>query len=542
MNGLMMDYQLTLPTILHRAEQLYGHKEVVTRLPDKSFHRYTYADFVRRTKKLVVALQKLGVQSGDRVATLCWNHYQHLEAYFGIPTSGAVLHTLNLRLSPDDLAYIAGDAEDKVILVDKSLVPLLEKFRDRISAQHFVVISQDGDIPEGYLSYEKLLDEADETSFTYPDFNENQAAAMCYTSGTTGRPKGVLYSHRSQFLHSLATATVDVMGIAERDVVLPVVPMFHANAWGIPFAAVMVGATQVFPGPFLDPESLLEDFEREKVTLTAGVPTIWLGIVQMLEKNPANRWQLTPGMRMVVGGSAAPEAIIRRFDEFNLRIIHAWGMTEMSPLGTIANLPSDLQAASADTQYAYRAQQGTPAPLVEIRAFNDNGEVPWDSQSMGELEVRGPFIAAAYFHVPDSGDRFSADGWFRTGDIVSIDARGCIKIQDRAKDLIKSGGEWISSVDLENALVGHPAVAEAAVIAIPHPKWAERPLGIVVLKEGQQVTEVELLEFIAPKFAKWSLPDQIVFTDSIPHTATGKILKTALRQQHKGATENASVS
>lgn len=541
MNGLMMDYQLTLPTILHRAEQLYGRKEIVTRLPDKSFYRYTYADFVRRAKKLAVALQKLGVQSGDRVATLCWNHYQHLEAYFGIPTSGAVLHTLNLRLSPDDLAYIATDAEDKVILVDKSLVPLLEKFRDRIPAKTFVIISQDDDIPEGYLSYEKLLEETDESTFTYPDFNENQAAAMCYTSGTTGRPKGVLYSHRSQFLHSIATATVDVMGIAEADTVLPVVPMFHANAWGIPFAATLVGATQVFPGPFLDPESLLEDFEREKVTLTAGVPTIWLGIVQTLEKN--NRWKLTPGMRMVVGGSAAPEAIIRRFDEFNLQIIHAWGMTEMSPLGTVAKLPSDLKDASADEQYAYRAQQGTAAPLVEIRAFNDNGEIPWDGQSMGELEVRGPFIAAAYFKVPDSGDRFTEDGWFRTGDIVSIDSRGCIKIQDRAKDLIKSGGEWISSVDLENALVGHPAVAEAAVIAIPHPKWAERPLGIVVLKEGQQITEAELIEFITPKFAKWWLPDRIVFTDSIPHTATGKILKTALRQQHKDvAAENAGVS
>ncbi len=532
MDGLMMNYQLTLPAIMKRAEQLFGSKEIVTRLPSKQFHRYTYADFVRRAKQLSLALQKLGVQSGDRVATFCWNHYQHLEAYYAIPASGGVLHTLNLRLSPEDLTYIANHAGDKLVIVDKVLWPLFEKFRDRVQIQQVIVVSEDGVVPEGTLDYEKLLAEQDAGDFVYPELDENQAAAMCYTSGTTGRPKGVLYSHRAIALHSMAAALPDVMNLSERDTVLAVVPMFHANAWGMPFTATMTGAKQVYPGPHLDPQSLLEDFEQESVTMTAGVPTIWLGILTALEKEP-QRWKLTPGMRMVVGGSAAPEAMIRKFDAFDLRVIHAWGMTEMTPLGTLSHVGSELQNAPLDEQYAYRASQGRAAPFVELRARGDNGLVAWDGKSMGELEVRGPWIAAAYYNSPESVNSFTEDGWFRTGDIVTIDQRGYMKIQDRSKDLIKSGGEWISSVDLENALMGHPAVAEAAVIAVPHPKWAERPMAIVVVKEGQTVTSDELMDFLAPNFAKWWLPEAVEFVEAIPRTATGKFLKSALRDRFR---------
>lgn len=535
MKGLMMDYQLTLPAILQRAELLFGPKEIVTRLPDRQFHRYTYTDFVRRAKKLAVALQKLGVQPGERVATLCWNHHQHLEAYFGITAAGAVLHTLNLRLSPEDLTYIANHAQDKVLILDQSLLPLLERFRDNVHFEQIVVITQDKKVPAGMLEYEQFLDGADEKDFVYPEVDENDAVAICYTSGTTGRPKGVLYSHRAIALHSMASAMVDVLAIGEADTVLPVVPMFHANAWGLPFTSTLVGAKQVFPGQFLDAESVLECFEKEQVTFTGGVPTVWLAILGALDKEP-QRWHLVPGMRMAVGGSAVPESMLRNFDKYNLRIIQAWGMTEMSPIGTIGILPNDLREAPSDEQYAYRAKQGTPCTFIEIRGRGENGLVPWDGESLGELEVRGPWVASSYYNAPEGADRFTEDGWFRTGDIVSIDQRGCIKIQDRSKDVIKSGGEWISSVDLENALMGHPSVQEAAVIAVAHPKWMERPLGVVVLKDGQTVTQEELIEFIAPKFAKWGLPDSIEFVEAIPRTATGKFLKTALRERFKDYT------
>lgn len=532
MDGLMMNFQLTLPAILRHAEQLFQTREIVTRLPDKSLHRYTYADFVSRAKKLALALQKLGVQPGDRVATLCWNHYQHLEAYFGIPLAGAVLHTLNLRLSPDDLTYIANHAADKVVIVDKSLVPLLQKFRDNIQAQHIVVISTDGQPVEGTLDYEELLAGVDDSEFEYPEFEENMAGALCYTSGTTGRPKGVLYSHRALVLHSMVVAMPDVLNVSQRDSLVPVVPMFHANAWGLPYAAVMLGTKLVFPGPYLDAVNILDLFEGEKVTMSGGVPTVWLGILDALTKEP-NRWKLTPGLRMAVGGSAAPESLIRNLDRFGLRVIHAWGMTEMTPLGTVSSLTSDILEQPEDVQYEYRAKQGLPVPLVEIRARGDNGLVPWDGKTMGELEVRGPFVAADYYNTREGASKFTEDGWFITGDVVTIEPNGYLKIQDRSKDLIKSGGEWISSVDLENAIMGHPAVAEAAVIAVPDPKWQERPLAVVVLKQGQEATREDILEYIAPKFAKWSLPDHIEFVEAIPRTATGKFLKMALREKFK---------
>ena len=455
-----MDFQLTLPVIQRRAEEFFGAKEIISRLPDRSFHRYTYADFVRRAKQLTLALRELGVQPGERVATFAWNHHQHLEAYFGVPVAGAVLHTLNLRLHPTDLTYIVNHAEDQVILVDKTLFPLFERFRAQIAPRHVIVISEDDDVPDGTLSYEKLLAAMDPSAFRYPDFDENQAAAMCYTSGTTGRPKGVLYTHRALVLHSLSSTMVDTVGIREADVILPVVPMFHVNAWGLPFTATMVGASLVLPGPYLDPPSLLEDLATHQVTFTAGVPTIWLGILAALDKEP-NRYDLSRLRAMVVGGSAAPMSMIRGYQErHGLNVLHAWGMTETAPVGTVSNLPSELLDAPADAQYESRAKQGRALPLVEIRAQGDNGLVPWDGTTMGELEVRGAWVASAYYNSPGSEDRFSPDGWFRTGDIVTIDRRGYVKIQDRTKDLIKSGGEWISSVELENALMGHSAVAE----------------------------------------------------------------------------------
>jgi fatty-acyl-CoA synthase len=521
MNGQIMDYELNVPAILRRAESLFGRKEIVTRLPDKSFHRYTYADFAQRSRRLASALLGLGLKDGDRVATLCWNHYQHLEVYFGVPISGNVVHTLNLRLSPGDLAYIANHAGDKALIVDESLLPLYEAFKDQVSFDHVIKVG-----PE----YEELLASGD-PGWDYPDIAETEAAVMCYTSGTTGMPKGVLYSHRAIAVHSLASTQRGTLGLSEQDTVLPVVPMFHANAWGFPFTCTLVGAKQVFPGPHLDPESLLDAFEQERVTVTGGVPTIWMGILQMLDAEP-KRFDLSSLRSMIVGGSAAPRAMIEGFERrHGLHVTHAWGMTEMAPLGTVSELTSALADAPEDVQFAYRAKQGTPAPFVEIRAVNDDGIVPWDGKTMGELEVRGVWIASGYYEDDSQADRWTEDGWFKTGDIVTIEDGGYIEIQDRSKDVIKSGGEWVSSVALENAIMGHPAVAEAAVIAVPDEKWAERPLAVVVFKEGQSATPDELREHIAPQFAKWQLPDRFEVVDEIPKTAVGKFRKTALREQ-----------
>ena len=533
MKGLMMDYQLTLPAILRRAETLYGAKEIVTRLPDKSYHRYTYADFVRRTKKLAVALQRIGVKPGDRVATFCWNHYQHLEAYFGIAAFGAILHTLNIRLHPDDLIYIIEHADDKVILVDQVLLPLFEKFHLRLNVEHVVVISQDGQVAEGMQDYEQLLAEADESGFEYLDLDENQAAVMCYTSGTTGRPKGVLYTHRAIALHSMGIAMPDAVGIGESDVILPVVPMFHANAWGLPFAATLVGAKQVFPGPHLDPLSLLETYQAERVTVTAGVPTIWLDALDALDADP-KAYDLSSIRAILVGGSAAPKSLIQALEErHGLKMVHAWGMTETGPCATLSALNAELQQAERDVRFDYRAKQGLPLPFIEIRGSGDGGPIPWDGKTMGEIELRGPWVASGYYNNPQAADRFTEDGWVRTGDIATIDPHGYIEITDRAKDLVKSGGEWISSVALESALMGHPAVAEAAVIAVPHPKWQERPLAVVVLKEGQTATTEELRAYLAQRFAKWWLPDVIQFVQEIPRTSVGKFKKSALREQFR---------
>src|SRR5215204_4830185 len=489
---MIQNYQLTLPAILKRAEELYSRKEIATRNPDKSFHRYTYADFVRRSKKLAVALGKLGLEKSDRVVTIAWNTYQHLEAYFGVPSAGLVLHTLNPRLSHNDLAYIINHAEDKVLLIDETLVELLDGIKDEVDLDHIFVFSADGSAPEGLESYEDLLEGADEAEFEYPELDETDAAALCYTSGTTGRPKGALYSHRSVCLHSMALAAADGLGIRERDSVLPVVPMFHVNAWGLPFASTMVGAKQVMPGMHLDPESLLEDFEQERVTFTAGVPTVFLAVLQTLDSD-LEAYDLSKMRSMAIGGSAAPESMIRAFDErHGLSVLHAWGMTETDPVATVCHLTGELLEAPEEERFKYRAKQGFPLPFTEIRARGDEGFIPWDGEEMGELEVRGPWVASSYYEAPEGDDKFTDDGWFKTGDVVTIDRFGFIKITDRSKDLIKSGGEWISSVELENALMAHPAVSQACVIAIPHEKWDERPLAAIVLREGESATEDEL--------------------------------------------------
>ncbi len=534
LEGLAQDFQLTLPYILRRAEQLYGYREIVTRRPDKSFHRHTYSDFVSRSKKLAVALGELGLEPGDRVGTLGWNTYQHLEAYFGIPSAGLVLHTLNPRLHEDDLAYIADHANDKVMLVDENLLPVFEKFRGKTEIEHAVLVTENGDVPDGMISYEDLLSGADEDAFEYPDFDERQAAALCYTSGTTGRPKGALYSHRSTVLHSMMASMGNTFALSEEDCLLPVVPMFHVNAWGLPFASVLVGAKLVMPGPHLDPVSLLEELEAEEVTLTAGVPTVFLALLQALDEEP-ERYDLSRLRSMVIGGAAVPKGVIERYQErYGIDVVHAWGMTEMSPIGSVANLTSEMRKLPKDEQLEYKAKQGYPVPLVEIRARGDEGLVPWDGETPGELEVRGPWVARAYFEAPEGDDKFTDDGWFKTGDIVTIDRFGFIKITDRSKDLIKSGGEWISSVELENALMSHPSVSQAAVIAIPHEKWDERPLAAIVLMEGETVTEEELHSHLEADFAKFWLPDAYEFVEALPMTATGKFQKLKLREQFEG--------
>jgi fatty-acyl-CoA synthase len=532
MRGLTMDYQLTIPAIARRAESLFGERPVVSRRADGSLHRTTWSGSLRRARRLASALHALGVRPGDRVATLCWNHDRHLEAYFAVPLVGAVLHTLNLRLHADELAWIARHAEDRVVLVDEALLPLLETFRGRAAFRHVVVVSDGCAVPRGMLDYETLLSSGDEVA-EFPEPDERAAAAMCYTSGTTGRSKGVVYSHRSLVLHSMATAMPGSFSLGPADVVLAVIPMFHANAWGLPFTAALTGAGLVFPGPHPEPAALLELCHTERVSFSAGVPTVWLGVLELLDACPGV-YDLSAMRTIVIGGAAAPEALVRGLEErHGLHVVTSWGMTEIAPVGTIGTLTPEGEALPPAERHALRMKQGLPGAFLEMRVRNEHGDVPHDGLTMGELEVRGAYVASAYYRPDEAGDWFTPDGWFRTGDIVTIDVRGYLEIRDRTRDLIKSGGEWISSVALEGALMGHPAVAEAAVVAVAHPRWTERPLAAVVLREGRSVTREGLLASIESRFPSWWLPDDVVFLPSIPRTSTGKFLKSALREKFR---------
>ena len=535
-----MDFPLTLTHFLERARTLFPTGELASTLHDKTQTRQTYAEWSGRVAKLASALRnKLGVKPGDRVATLAFNHAPHLEAYFAIPCLGAVIHTLNLRLHEAELGYIAKHAEDVVVLCDEGLLPLLEKFRagvPTLAGPGKVVVfrtmprpKDEAPLPDGMIDYEALI-ASEPDHFAWPHVDENAAAMLCYTSGTTGSPKGVLYSHRSTVLHSLVAMGRDNMGVGGDDVILPVVPMFHAAAWGIPFVAVATGARVVFGGAHFDPVTLLDLMAKEKVTFAAGVPTIWIGVLAALDAQP-ERWDLSAMRTMVIGGSAAPPALIDGFaTRHSLEVTHAWGMTETNPLGTLARVKPHLRAGTAEELLAVRASQGFPVTFVEHRHTDDTGRVlAWDGVAMGELEVRGPWVAQSYFG--DEGqDRFTEDGWFKTGDVVTIDAEGHVRITDRSKDVVKSGGEWISSVQLENALMGHPAVLEAAVFAAEHPKWTERPVAAVVLKPGKIATEAELAAHLDGKFAKYWVPDRFLVVAQIPRTSTGKFLKSRLRE------------
>ncbi len=529
-----MQFPLTLDVLLERARKLFGPKEIVWRMPDHSLRRYTYADFHRRASALACALVSAGLQPGERVASLIWNHSEHLEAYFGVPSAGGILLTLNLRLHKDELAYIANHAQPRFLIVDDVLLPLYEAIRPQARLERVFVIPYSGRaIPTDQAEledYESFLKQA--TPAKLPVLEENMGASMCFTSGTTGKPKGVIYSHRAIVLHSFAEAMPDAMAFSELDTTLQVSSMFHANGWGFPHTATMVGAKQVYGGPYADPEGLLDLMEQERVTLTNGVPTIWIGILEALEKNPG-RWKLQPNLRSLGAGTAVPESVIRGLDKHGIRLLQLWGMTETTPMATVSVPSSEQKSWTEEKQYEIRARQGRPAPFLDLRAVNLDGEIPWDGKTLGELHVRGPWVAAEYYNFPESKDRWTADGWFQTGDVVSIHPDGNIKIADRSKDLIKSGGEWISSVDLENMLMGHPAVKEAAVVAIPHPKWAERPLAAVVLRDGAKASADDLRAFLSSQFAKWQLPEAIIFLDAIPKTSVGKFQKRELRERYK---------
>jgi fatty-acyl-CoA synthase len=531
----MMDYPLTLRSIYDRARGLFPDKQLVTRRPG-GVERTTYGDWAERVARLAGALRELGVGPGDRVATFCWNHDRHLETYFAAALMGASYHTLNIRLDGDQLAYILDHARDKVVVADAELAPAIGPVLPGASTvEHVLVIAAGGERPSlGFPSehdYEDLVERAAPLR-DWPALHEEQTAGLCYTSATTGNPKGVAYSHRAILLHSLVVGLVDTAAICERDVVLPIVPMFHVNAWGMPFAATWYGAGQVYGGPAPTPADYLRLIREEGVTVSAGVPTVWLGILQVLEEDGGD---LGPLERIICGGSAAPVSMIRTFEQrYGVQFIHAYGMTEATPVTHFSRLKSTLRDLPEEARYGYKAKQGMLVPGLEQRLVDaDGAEVPADGKSMGELLLRGATIAGEYLDDERSASTF-VDGWYHTGDVATLDGEGYLHLVDRTKDLVKSGGEWISSVELENALMGHPEVAEAAVIAIPDPKWAERPLAVVVRKPGAEVGEAELVASIAGRFPKWWLPDRVEFVDELPKTATGKFSKRTLRERFVG--------
>jgi fatty-acyl-CoA synthase len=541
MQSTMMEVPLSLNHLLERAGHIFARNTIVSRLPDKSLRTHSYGEYYRRTRALAAALGALGLNKGDRVATLCWNHHAHLECYFGIPAAGGVMHTLNLRLSPDEIGWIAHDAEDRFLVVDDVLLPLYRQFADKHRFEKVIVVPFSGAKTErDFIDYERLLDSGDAEGFAYAAHAETDPVAMCYTSGTTGRPKGVAYSHRSTVLHGLVGCLADFWGLKATDVVLPVTPMFHANSWGVPYAAVMLGVKLVFPGPHLHPEDLLDLMQAEPPTLALGVPTIWMSLIQLYERalqEQPGRWKLPQGMRSLVGGAAVPEALIRAFARHGVWLMQGWGMTETSPLATVSYPRNELRDAGDDERFRRAAMAGVPVPLVDVRIRTDDGaDAPADGRTMGEIQVRGPFITGSYHEVPRSSDKFSDDGWLRTGDVATLDELAFVRITDRTKDLIKSGGEWISSVDLENALMAHPAIAEAAVIAIPDEKWSERPLACIVVKPNAKLSKERLHDELGPHllqhgFAKWQLPDRYEVIDAVPRTSTGKFWKLKLRER-----------
>jgi fatty-acyl-CoA synthase len=534
MFGLMQDWPLLCHRIIEHAAAIHGHQEVVTRSVEGSIHRTNYREIHERALKVSQALDRAGMKLGDRIATIAWNTWRHLECWYGIMGIGAICHTVNPRLFPEQIAWIVNHAQDRIVITDVTFVPLLEQVAAKMpSVERFVVLTDKANMPETKLknaiAYEEWIVEC-EGDFKWKTFDENTAAAMCYTSGTTGDPKGVLYSHRSNVIHSLMANSRDALGTSAADTMLPVVPLFHANSWGIAFSAPAMGTKLVMPGPKLDGPSVYELLDGEKVTCTAGVPTVWLMLLNYMSRNNLK----LPHLKLVVcGGSAMPRSMIKAFVDMGIEVRHAWGMTEMSPLGTVGALKPPFVKLIGEEKLDVLQLQGYPPFGVQMKITDDAGkELPWDGKTFGQLKVAGPAVSKAYYRVDSK--ILDDDGFFDTGDVATVDEHGYMRITDRSKDVIKSGGEWISSIELENLAVAHPAVAEAAVIGVHHPKWDERPLLIVQLKQGRTATREEILKFMDGKIAKWWMPDDITFVDSIPHTATGKILKTTLRDQFKG--------
>ncbi len=535
----MMEVPLLISAILRHAARHFGDTEIVSKRVEGDLHRYTYADCERRSRRLASALGKAGIGDADRVATIAWNGYRHVELYYAVGGMGAVFHTINPRLHPDQIAWILNHAEDRIVAFDATFLPLIQTVAPKCpKVERWLAMvdedrqPQDGKIP-GLANYEAFIQSGDE-QWRWPVFDEKRAVALCYTSGTTGNPKGSLYSHRSTVLHAYGAALPDAVDASARDVILPVVPMFHANAWGLPFTAAMVGAKLVLPGPHLDGKSLYELFESEGVTLAAGVPTVWLGLLQHVESNGLRFSTLK---RTMIGGSACPLAMIRTFrDRFGVEVKHGWGMTEMSPIGTISRLRPKHLGLPRERQHELLAKQGNVLFGVDMKIVDDAGkELPWDGKTFGNLLVRGPWVISSYFRDDDDPLQYdeNGDGWLPTGDVATIDPEGIMQITDRSKDVIKSGGEWISTIDLENLAIGHPAVANAAVIGVAHPKWDERPLLIVAKKPGAEADAADILSIYEGRVAKWWTPDDVQFVESIPLGPTGKILKTQLRAQFK---------
>lgn len=535
---MMMDHPLLITTMLNRARKLFPKKEIFSRCFDRD-HRLNYGQFYERVCRLANVLTSLGIKPGDRVGSFAWNNHRHLELYFAVPCSGAVLHTINLRLFPEQLVHVINHAADRVIFIDEDLAPLLARIADQLTTvEKYIILSDKEELPEinlpNAISYEKLLAEAP-VSFDFPeDLDENSPAAMCYTTATTGAPKGVIYTHRSIYLHGMMVALPDTLGVRERDAILPVVPMFHVLSWGIPYAGVWMGSKLVLPGRLLTPEAICKLIEAEKVTLPVGVPTIWIGLHQHLQSGAC--YDFSSVRYIVNGGSAISKSLIKSFNEnYGIKVLHGYGMTETSPVVVISELKSYMDEWDPDRRYAQQGKQGLVVPGTEMKIVDENGvAVKWDGKEMGELCFKGPWIAGSYYRDPERSAESFKDGWLHTGDIVTVDEEGYIFIQDRAKDLIKSGGEWISSIDLENTIMAHPAVVEAAVIAVPDEKWVERPLACVVLKETarEEVTQEDILEFLKDKVAKWWIPDRVLFLDEIPKTSVGKFNKKLLRETH----------